>query len=243
MNPQQGHGLRMNTDPSSRTRIKRRLWRAARRWQFRLFLRHRHNRLVLETVADKPLLILPQVLNPKLFRTGEFLVSALSGALIPPGSTVLDMGTGSGIGAIFAAQWATRVVGVDINPAAVRCARINVLLNGLENQVEIHQGDLFRPTAGQQFDVVLFNPPFLRGQPRNDLERALYSMDILERFAQDLGSHLTSGGHAVVVLSSDGDVAGCLGALEVEKYDVTLLAQQNLRSEILLAYRVSQRLG
>lgn len=198
------------TTVSARSPLVRKLWRFLLRWRFRLFQRHRHNQLVLEEVAGKPILVLPQVFNPKLFRTGEFLAQSLNSDLIPSGSAVLDMGTGSGVGAVFAAQWAVRVVAVDVNPAAVRCARINSLLNEVEARIEVRQGDLFEPVQGETFDVVLFNPPFFRGVPRSDLERAFWSNDVMERFAAGLKDHLTPAGHALVVLSSDGDVAGCL---------------------------------
>jgi len=72
-----------------------------------------------------PLLVTPSVFNPKLLRTGDFFASMLDSRLIGSDSEVLDMGTGSGVCAVFAAQHARRVVAVDINPAAVRCARIN----------------------------------------------------------------------------------------------------------------------
>jgi methylase of polypeptide subunit release factors len=124
---------------------RRFLGRAWARVVFRLFQRHRYGRLVIETVAGTPLVVLPGVFNPKLFQTGEFLAETLSERWVPPGSTVLDMGTGSGVGAVFAARWARRVVAVDISPTAVRCARINVLLHGLEDRVEVRAGDLFEP--------------------------------------------------------------------------------------------------
>ena len=114
----------------SATRFLVRAWYRVR---FLLFQRHRFDRLALEWVAQRPFLILPQVFNPALFWTSEWLAQALNAHLIPAGSQVLDMGTGSGVGAIFAAQWTDRVTAVDINPAAVRCAQINVLLNELED--------------------------------------------------------------------------------------------------------------
>ena len=77
---------------------------------------------------------------------------------------VLDMGTGSGIAAIAAARRGARVVAVDISTEAVRCARINVLLNRVDDRVEIRCGDLFEPVQGERFDLVLFNPPFYAGQ-------------------------------------------------------------------------------
>ena len=216
----------------------RKLWRRVLRYRFLLFQRHRHDHLVLEEVAGTPILVLPGVFNPKLFRTGEFLVETLDSRLIPPGATVLDMGTGSGVGAVFAARRAHRVVAVDINPAAVRCARINALLHQVEDRVEVRQGDLFEPACGEQFDVVLFNPPFFRGEPGSDLERALWANDVVERFAAGLRDHLTADGHALVVLSSDGDVAGFLAACQINHLAAEVVAERNLVSETLMAYCV-----
>ena len=186
--------------------MRRQWWRLWLRARFLLFQRHRFGRLVLEEVGGTPLLVLPEVFNPRLFRTGEALAQALNGQLIPPGSTVLDMGTGSGIGAIFAARWAQRVVAVDVNPEAVRCTRINTLLNRVERIVEVREGDLFGAVPGELFDVVLFNPPYYRGAPQSRLDHAFRSPDVIERFAAGLKHHLRSGGHALLVLSSDGDV-------------------------------------
>jgi release factor glutamine methyltransferase len=124
------------------------------------------------------------------------------------------MGTGSGIGAIVASQWAARVVAIDINPAAVRCAKINALLNQVEERVEVLQGDLFAPVRDVRFDVMLFNPPYLRREPRSELERALWATDVIERFAVDLRYHLTPNGYALIVLSSDADTAAILNVFE-----------------------------
>jgi release factor glutamine methyltransferase len=168
-----------------------------RLWQHR-FLREP----VLERFGDRQLVILPEVLNPRMFFTGEFMALALSEALIPPGAQLLDMGTGSGIGAIFAARWAAEVDAVDINPAAARCARVNVLLNGLEDRVTVLTGDLFAPVNEKIYDVVLFNPPYFRGEPGTPFERALFAGDVLMRFAQELPQHLAPGGYALVVWSS-----------------------------------------
>ena len=57
--------------------MKRALWRLLLTWRVRLFDRHRYQRLVLEEVDGLPLVVLPQVFNPKLLRSGAFLVSQL----------------------------------------------------------------------------------------------------------------------------------------------------------------------
>ncbi len=218
------------------------LWRFITRWRYRLFMRGRYDRLVLEHVAGKPILVLPGVFNPKLLRTGEVLARTLDARVIPEGSTVLDMGTGSGIGAVFAAQWAGRVVAVDVNPAAVRCARINALLNGVEDRVEVVEGDLFAPVEGRRFDLVLFNPPYYRGTPRGELDRAWRSADVVERFAAELPGHLLPGGCALVVLSSDGERDAFLRSFRSEGFDVGTVAERDFGNEVVTVYRLGGRL-
>ncbi len=213
-------------------------WRQLLGWRFRLFQRRRYDRLVLETVLGKPILVLPRVFNPKLLRTGEFLVSALDARLIPPGSSVLDLGAGSGVGAVIAARWAERVVAVDINPAAVRCARINAILNRVDDRVTVRFGDLFAPVADERFDVVLFNPPFFRGEPRDALDRAWRSTDLIERFAAELDDHLTRGGHALVVLSSDGEALDFIRAFRANRLVIEVVAKRDLINEVLTVYRM-----
>ena len=76
------------------------------------------------------------------------------------GDRVLDLGTGSGFLALVASRTAAIVVATDINPRAVRFARANVALNGLQERIDVRQGDLFEPVPGQRFDCILANPPF-----------------------------------------------------------------------------------
>jgi len=149
------------------------------------------------------------------------------------------MGTGSGIGAILAAQQASRVVAVDLNPAAVRCARINAMLNGVEDRVEVREGDLFAPIGSEQFDVVLFNPPYYRGQPRDAVDLAWRSPDVVERFAADLQRHLRPGGYALIVLSSDGEATTFLQSFQEQGLSVAALAKRDLINETLAIYRLS----
>lgn len=221
--------------------LRRFLWRRLIRWRYYLFQRGRHNHLVLERVAGRPILVLPQVLNPKLFRTGEFLAQTLSTIPLPPEAAVLDMGTGSGVGAIAAAERAARVVAVDVNPEAVRCARINVLLNRVEDRVEVLEGDLFTPLGDRRFDVVLFNPPYLQGEPRTLLERALYATDVVDRFANALPRHLRPGGYALLLLSSDADEGALLQSFARRGFDADVVAVRDLRSEVATIYRLCQK--
>ncbi len=216
----------------------RRVWRTLMRWRFRLFHTHRYDRLVLERIEDLSLLVLPGVFNPGLLLTGAFMKRELGGERIPEGAEVLDLGCGSGIGSVIAAPSAAHVVASDINPAAVRNARINVLLHGHEAQVEVLVSDLFEQLEGRRFDRILFNPPFYAGAPRDDLDRAWRGEGLFERFAAQLPQHLKPGGRALVVFSSAGDLSGLLAAFRAHELRVELLAEHDTIGEILVLYSV-----
>ena len=172
---------------------------------YRLSGTHRYDRLQIVRVLDLAVVVLPSVANPKLLRTGAFFASRLDERLVPAGAEVLDMGTGSGVCALFAARHARRVVAVDVNPGAVRCAAVNALLNQFDTRIELRQGDLFAPVNGERFDLVLFNPPFLVGTPKDARDAAWRSSDVPQRFAAGLAAHLKPRGSALVLLSSFGD--------------------------------------
>jgi release factor glutamine methyltransferase len=200
--------------------------------------RRKYQRVVLEDVDGLTLLVLPDVFNPKLLRSGEFLVQQLRRReLLPAGSRVLDLGSGSGAGGVAAARAGCNVVAVDINPAAVRCTRINALLNNVD--IDARDGDLFAPVQDERFDVVLFNPPYYRGIPRSDLDHAWRSPDLIERFSAGLASHLNPTGQALLVLSSDGEPNSFLAALDRAGFRSTPVATRDLINETLCVYSIT----
>ena len=215
-----------------------RLWRLGLRLKFVLFQRHRHDREVLEEFGGFSIQVRPGVFNPSLFRVTPIFLEWLSEGLVPAGSRVLDVGTGSGVLAIAAASAGARVVAVDSNPAAVDCARINADVNGVDDRVEIRLGDLFEPVTGEKFDLVLCNPPYFPGQPTTSLETAFRAGDFGHRFARDLGDHLTESGRALVVLSNIGDEPNFLGAFAEADLEVEALRRRNLVSEIVTLFAV-----
>ncbi|GAC1672260.1 MAG: hypothetical protein NVS9B2_19870 [Steroidobacteraceae bacterium] len=200
---------------------------------YRLIGKDRYDDFRLERIQGAPLVVIPSVFNPKVPRTGEFLASHIDSRLLHDDSDVLDMGTGSGVCAIVAARLARRVVAVDINPEAVRCAGINCLLNHLEQKVDIRHGDLFAPVVTERFDLVVFNPPFLRGSPRDDRDRAWRSTDVAERFAAGLENHLKPGGRALVLLSSFGDASFFLQQFRRRGFQISVWAERRFINERL----------
>ena len=70
------------------------------------------------------------------------------------------MATGNGIQAILLAAHAEHVVATDVNARALDYATFNAALNGVQN-VETRLGSFFEPVAGEQFDLVVANPPYV----------------------------------------------------------------------------------
>jgi release factor glutamine methyltransferase len=205
---------------------------------YRLTGKHRYDDFRLEHVHGVPLLVTPSVFNPKIPRTGAFLAAQLDAAQVSPDAEVLDLGTGSGVCAIFAARHARRVVAVDINPAAARCAGINARLNELEHRIEVRAGDLFAPVTGERFDLITFNPPFLCGAPRSDRDRAWRSLDVAERFAAGLREHLKPEGLALVVLSTFGNARLFLEQVRRADFAISVLAERRFVNERLAVFRL-----
>src|ERR1700679_1156112 len=140
---------------------------------------------------------------------------------------------------MFAARYARRVVAVDINPSAVRCTEINARLNHLEHKIDVRHGDLFAAVPGEGFDLILFTPPFLRGAPRDDRDRAWRSSDVAERFAAGLGAHLNPGGCALVLLSSFGDAGHFLEQFCKHDFAIAVLAERRFVNERLAIFKLT----
>jgi HemK-related putative methylase len=209
----------------------------------RPFLRRRLGRVVVEELDGLPLIVLPEVFNPVLFRTGTVLARAIASSpwAAPRAESprALDLGTGSGAGAVFAARRGYRVTAVDLNPEAVRCARLNALLHRLEDRIDVREGDLFAPVPGETFDLILFNPPFFRGTPKSRFDLAWRGTDVLERFAAGLPAALAPGGVALLLLSTDGDGPALLAALEGQGLTSEPAVRRDFGNEVVTVWAVT----
>jgi methylase of polypeptide subunit release factors len=114
----------------------------------------------------------------------------------------LDVGTGSGIHALLAAQHARHVIATDVNSRAIAYTKLNAALNGLRN-VECRQGSLFEPVEGETFDLITCNAPYVVSPERRWVYRdSEFSEDgVSERVILAAAEHLTEGGYAAMLVS------------------------------------------
>jgi len=112
-------------------------------------------------------------------------VFLLENTEIHDGDEVLDIGTGAGIQAIFAAEKASKVVATDLNQDAVDDTIYNAKFHNLEHKIEARQGDLFGPVKeGEKFDVIIFNIDY----PYNEKGSALW--EVHERFFREVKKYM-----------------------------------------------------
>ncbi len=86
--------------------------------------------------------------------------TTLAGITVRPAvGSALDLGTGCGVQALHLAAHAGRVVATDANPRALAMARLTAGLSGAD--LDLREGSLFEPVAGEAYDLVVSNPPFV----------------------------------------------------------------------------------
>lgn len=118
----------------------------------------------------------------------------------PQVERALDLGTGCGVQAVHLVTHARSVTATDISERALAYARFNATLNDLE--VDLRHGSLFEPVAGEQFDLVVSNPPFVitprvEGVPVYEYRDGGATGDaIVAGLVRSVGDHLAPGGIA-----------------------------------------------
>lgn len=138
-------------------------------------------------------------------------------AILPPvrAGSALDLGSGCGIVSLHLARLADRVVATDLSERALAMTRLTCALNGVEH-VETRQGDLWQPVAGERFDLVASNPPFVitpraEGVPAYEYRDGGRTGDaLMQEVVEGLGAHLAPGG-AARLLGNWESLAGAAG--------------------------------
>ena len=135
--------------------------------------------------------------------------AALAGVTIRrPIDAAFDLGTGCGVQAVHTAAHSRRVVASDVNRRAVALATLTVELNDLDH-VSVRRGDRFDPVSGEQFDLIVSNPPYVISPLRRYLFRdsGLPVDDLCRSIVQAAPAHLNIGGHCQL-LASWAHIAG-----------------------------------
>jgi release factor glutamine methyltransferase len=124
---------------------------------------------------------------------------------------VADLGTGSGAIALAIASERpnARIIGTDVSAAALTVARDNARINDIHN-IEFRHGSWFAPLAGERFQIVVSNPPYiaeddphlrqgdLRFEPAGALASGADGLDAIREIAAGAPNHLFAGGWLLI---------------------------------------------
>ena len=143
----------------------------------------------------------------------SFIGDLLAGGALPTARPrrILDLCCGSGCLAILAALAfpRARVDAVDLSAGALALARRNVATHRLGDRIALHRGDLFKPLAGQRYDLIISNPPYVdaggmaklppefRHEPRMALAAGDDGLDLVHRILAEAPKYLTKSGGLV----------------------------------------------
>lgn len=141
--------------------------------------------------------------GPDSYRFAHAIVDTLDRKPLPSGARLVDLGAGSGVGAIVAARRcdAAEVTMTDINPAALRLARINAAAAGVTARF-VQAGDL--SSVPGAFDFILANPPYIIDAERRTYRDGggLHGAEVALAMVDDALPRLAPGGRLLLYTGS-----------------------------------------
>jgi release factor glutamine methyltransferase len=156
--------------------------------------------------AGVKLWVPPEVFHPGIYFSTPIFIDFLEKENFQ-GKKTLDIGTGSGLIAIFTAKKGAISTAIDINPKAIETTRQNAVKNNVS--LSLFESDLFSNVPIQKFDYLLINPPYYPQKPINIAENAFFAGENLEYF-EDLFSsikpYLANQAKVWMILSEDCDL-------------------------------------
>lgn len=126
-----------------------------------------------------------------------------------PNPVILDLCTGSGAIAVSIAKYIknSKIYAVDISPKAIEIAKKNAELNGVKNNIEFIQSDLFTKIKNQKFDIIVSNPPYIetkviktlskevQNEPKIALDGGEDGLDFYRRISENAYRYLNRQGY------------------------------------------------
>lgn len=185
-------------------------------------------KIIRQKLAGYVFTVRPTVFNPADFISSKVFISYIS-TLELKDKYILDMGSGSGVVSIIAASKGANCIAADINPVAVRCITENALQNNFSGQITAVESDLFESLINiypGKFDIIFFNPPYYKGNPGNNFERAFKggpNLEVITRFLENAKSFLAPSGRLCMLVSSDMDLDEFYSSVKTAGYDYKIL--------------------
>lgn len=153
---------------------------------------------------------------------------------------VLDIGTGSGIQALTAAERkdVRKVLAADISKEAVEYCRKSIR----NKKIRVLVSDLFSNVRGR-FDTIIFNPPYLPADAKlGDLtiEGGKKGFETIQKFLEEANDFLTDNGAILLLISSFTNKNKVEELIKQNLFDLRILSSTHIFFEDLLVYKITK---
>lgn len=172
---------------------------------------------------------------------------------------ILDMGTGTGIIALFLQSvksqfpnYNPEIIASDILEESIQCAKKNLKLNNFKDQIKFYRSDLFKSfskSLKHSFNIIIFNPPYLpsseiinENKSKSNID---YSWDggrngyeLIAEFIGDLKHFFKSPGHVYFITSSRLDLESLYEIIAKNDYLNEIISKKHVFFEDIFLNRM-----
>jgi release factor glutamine methyltransferase len=146
---------------------------------------------------------------------------------------------------VLVAKKAKKVVALDLNPHAVRCAQMNAERNSVADKMDTRLGNLFEPVMDdEKFNMIIFNTPYLpskKSERKAWIDRAWAGgpsgREIIDQFISQAPQYLAEKGRIVMVQSTLSNVHETVRKLEEEGLVATIVAEKKVAFETIVVIK------
>jgi release factor glutamine methyltransferase len=191
--------------------------------------------------GDIKLEIPPQVFHPGFFTSTQMLMQYVERFQLK-NKKLLELGAGSGLIAIQAANKEAIVTASDINPVAIEYLQSNSLKNNV--RLEIIESDLFEKIPIKPFDIIAINPPYYKKKPVTLLDHAWYCGENGEYFSglfNQLTNYIHDKTEIAMVLCDGCDLKMIEAAAACNGFKLQLMLTKQNMLEKNFIYKIEKK--
>jgi release factor glutamine methyltransferase len=184
------------------------------------------------------LIVRPGIFHPKYFNSTRTLLNYLQNTKLDH-KTLLDVGTGSGILALFAADKGAIVTASDISKKAIENATYNARLNNIN--INIIESDLFDNIKPQVYEIIIINPPYYPKNPEVESDYAWYcgeGFEYYHKLFSQIKPYLNMDSRVIVSLAETCDINKIDSIAKACGFNLKLIDQKNYLWEKQLLFRI-----